>query len=607
VLTLPLLLTLASAAEDTWRLDHIFPTVEAYTAALAEADAALDELPKCRGRLGTDAATLLACLEQQAAAAQKLGRLGSYTSNHSAADARDDAWQAREAEVTQLGTRFGEATSWFSPEIKALGSARVEALIAADPRLAAYAYPLRKELRRAEHVLGAAEERVLALAGATAFAPYETYETFMNADLPWPEVKLPNGETVTLRQSEYERTRKDLDRPTRRAVFNTFFGTVSSYASTLGSLLGTQVNTHWFEAQARAYPSSVEAALGVELLPRSIYDTLVKETRANLPTLHRYFGLRARMLGVEKLGYHDLYVPLVKAEKKYTIEDSKRMTLAACKPLGKAYTEPMAEAFEAGWMDVYPREGKRSGAYMDDSAYGVHPFVLLNHNDDWLSASTFAHEWGHAMHSYLTMRAQPYATSNYATFLAEVASTFNEALLLDMVLKEAKSDEDRLYFLGSALENLRTTYFRQAMFAEFELTLHALVERGEPLTGGTITAAYKDVVRAYHGSDAGVVEIDDVWTHEWGFIPHFYYNFYVWQYATSLAASSLLAERVLAKEKGAVDRYLTLLRAGSSDDPHVLLNRAGVDMTSPEPYRAVAARMNAIMDRIEAILAKQGR
>jgi oligoendopeptidase F len=533
--------------------------------------------------------------------------LGSFTSNHTAVDARDDAWQAREGEVTQLYAKFSEAVSWFDPEIVAMGQDRVSAMLTADPSLEVYRYPLTSVLRRGAHVLSPGEERVLALASSVGSAPYDTYETLLNADLPWPSVTLPDGTTATLRQSEYERLRKGQDRAARRLVFDTFFGTLGDYNATLGSLLGAQVATHWYQAQARGYGSSVEAALAGDFLPRSIYDTLVRETNANLPTLHRYFALRARMLGIEKLGYHDLYVPLVKLQKTFTLEDSKKITLAACKPLGKAYTDPMAAAFEAGWMDVYPAEGKRGGAYMDDSAYGVHPFVLLNHNDDWLSASTFAHEWGHAMHSHFALKTQPYPTSRYATFLAEVASTFNEALLLDHALTQVKTDEERLFILGNALENLRTTYFRQSMFAEFELALHARVENGEALTGGTISAMYADVVRRYHGSTQGVVEIDDVWTNEWEFIPHFYYDFYVWQYATSIAASSLLADKVLNKEKGAVDAYLTLLSAGGSDDPHVLLARAGVDMTTPEPYRAVAKRMDGIMDRIELILKKQGR
>jgi oligoendopeptidase F len=605
---------LATAAEPaapppgtTWRLDHIFATVEAFESARDAAAAKVPPLADCRGRLLSDAPTLLGCLQAQDAVRQEIGRLGAFASNHASADLRDDAWQGREAAVLQLWTDWSEATSWAEPEIVAAGTARVEQLLAQEPKLAPWAYPLRAVLRRGAHVLSPAEERLLALSTVVASAPSETYGTFASAELPWPTIELPGEKPTTLRQSEYSRLRVHPDPAVRKQVFDTFFGTLGKFESTIGELLATQVSTHWFHAQARGYPSCVEAALDRDFLPRSIYDTLVSETHATLPTLHRYFGIRARMLGIEELSYADLYVPIVASERKYTLEESQALTLAATRPLGKVYQGLLAEGYRGGWMDVYPGEGKRPGAYMDDSAYGVHPFLLLNHNDDWDSASTFAHEWGHAIHSQLTNQTQPFPTTGYATFLAEIASTFNEALLLDYMLDQAKTDEERLFFLGSALDNLRTTYYRQAMFGEYELAIHARVEGGEPLTGAELTAMYGALLREYHGSAQGVVRVDDVWAHEWEFIPHFYYDFYVWQYATSIAAASLLSERVLDKEKGAVDAYLDLLRAGASDDPHRLLLRAGVDMTSPEPYRAVAKRMDRIMDEIEAILARRGR
>jgi oligoendopeptidase F len=356
------------------------------------------------------------------------------------------------------------------------------------------------------------------------------------------------------------------------------------------------------QARIRGYDSALDAALSPDGLPTDIYETLVSQTRENLPTLHRYLKLRARMLGVDDLGYHDLYPPLVSRDETYDLNRSKEITLAACAPLGPDYTKPMAEAFEAGWMDVYPRAGKRSGAYMSSSAYDVHPYVLLNHNDDYESASTFAHEWGHAMHSHLANEAQEYPTADYATFTAEIASTFNEALLLDYMLKQAKDDDERLFYLGSALENLRGTYFRQAMFAEFELSMHKKVEAGEGLTGKVLSEMYLALVRDYHGHDQGITEVDESIALEWAYIPHFYYNFYVWQYATSLAASAKLSEPVLNGEDGSVETYLTLLRSGGSDEPHTLLLEAGVDLSSPDPYNALARRMDAIMDDIEAIL-----
>ncbi|MEQ1501043.1 MAG: oligoendopeptidase F [Myxococcota bacterium] len=598
----------ASAADTaTWRLEDLYPSIDAFEAARKQTETAIDALPQCRGTLGTDAATLLRCLDQQTAVAQALGRLSSYTSNHSAADTRDDAWQARDGAVSLLGTRFAEAVSWLQPELVSLGADKIDAFLKAEPKLAPYDYPLHVTLRRGEHIRGPAEERILALSTAVTGAPGDTYQTFANAELPWPTVTLPDGSTSRLQQSEYGRLRSNADPAVRKLVFDAFFGKLAEYEGTMGALLATQVQSHWFVAQSRGYPSCVEASLAGNFVPREVYDTLVRETNANLPTLHRYLKLRASMLGIDQLKYSDLYVPLVASDAKFPLAESERLAIESAKPLGKDYVAAMQQGFANGWIDVYPHEGKVSGAYMSDSAYGVHPYVLLNHNDDFESATTLAHEFGHAMHSHLAMGAQPYPTAAYATFLAEIASTFNEALLLDLVVSKAKTDDEKLFYLGSALEGLRTTFFRQAMFAEFELAIHEKAEHGEPLTGGTLTAMYADLVRRYHGQSEGVVTVDDVWTHEWEFIPHFYYDFYVFQYATSIAASAQLSDAVLRKDKGATERYLTMLKAGGSDDPYTLLKTAGVDLASPEPYRALAARMNAIMDQIDAIRAKQAK
>jgi oligoendopeptidase F len=598
-------LALTALADDTtWRLEDLYPTVEAYDAARTKVRGEIDTLADCRGKLGQDAATLLSCLDRQYGVGEELGRLASYTSNHVSADTRDDAWQARQGEVQVLQTRYDEATAWVQPELIEVGAARIDQFLSAEPKLQTYAYPLHS-LRHGEHVKSPGEERILALAGAVGTFPDDTYVTFVNANLPWPEFTLPDGTKTRLAQAEYTRLREHPDPAVRKAVFDTFFGALASYEDTIGDLLAAQVQVHWFNAQSRGYASSLDASLDQNFVPRSVYDTLIREANAGLPTLHRYLKLRASMLGIEHLKYSDLYVPLVQSDKKFTFQESEALALASAKPLGADYVAAMKEGFAGGWIDAYPREGKVPGAYMSDEAYGVHPFVLLNHVDNYESASTLAHEYGHAMHSHLAMSHQKYPTAAYSTFLAEIASTFNEALLLDYELKAAKTDDDKLFYLGSALEQLRTTFFRQAMFAEYELAIHEKVEKGEPLTGAELTRMYAELVRRYHGQDQGVVEVDDVWTHEWAYIPHFYYDFYVYQYATSIAASSQLSKEVLDKKKGAVDKYLALLEAGGSDDAYVLLKNTGVDLATPEPYRAVTARMDAIMDQIEAIRAKQ--
>src|SRR5205807_2743475 len=299
------------------------------------------------------------------------------------------------------------------------------------------------------------------------------------------------------------------------------------------------------------------------------------------------------------------YPPLVPSGRAYPIDEAVQMMLAAVRPLGDEYVAALKNAVDNRWMDVHPRPKKLSGAHMAGYAYDVHPYLLLNYNDNYESVSTLAHEWGHAMHSHFSNAAQPFITSEYATFVAEIASTFNEALLLEEMLKRAKSDDERLFYLGSALESLRATFFRQAMFGEFEREVHARVDRGEVLSGKRLSELYGAILRRYHGEREGVVKIDDLYTVEWAYIPHFYRAFYVFQYATSIAASSLLAEAVLKNEPGARERYLRLLSAGGSDYPYELVKAAGVDLASSAPYRAVVARMNRIMDEIEAIQARR--
>jgi oligoendopeptidase F len=358
-------------------------------------------------------------------------------------------------------------------------------------------------------------------------------------------------------------------------------------------------------ARVRKYPNARAASLDGANIPESVYDTLIAQAHANLPTLHRYFKLRGRMLGVSDLRYYDIYPPIVKSDLRFPVDEAKRLTLDAVQPLGADYATAMSQGFGARWMDVYPQPGKRPGAYMNPGAYAVHPYLLLNYNDDYESVTTLAHEWGHAMHSYLAARAQPFFDANYSIFTAEIASTVNEALLMERMLKQARNDQERLYYLGLALEGLRLTYFRQAMFAEFEHGLHAAVEHGDTLTGESLTQRYCALLKQYHGDAEGVLKIDEPYCLEWAYIPHFYNQYYVYQYATSIAAASLFAQRILSGQPGAGEQYLDLLRAGGSDYPYDLLKRAGIDMATAAPHQALAARMNRIMDEIEAILAKK--
>lgn len=599
----------AAAQDDTryrWDLRDLYPTPEAFEAARRGLTGRLGELEAGRGRLGESGAELAAVLDRMFGFMRELARVASYASMRSDEDTRAAEPQAVRQEVQQLAVEFQARTAWIAPEILALPEGRVGALLRSESRLAPYRFFLENLERQRPHTLSPPEEKLLAQAGTLARAPYNLYGILANADLPFPQVTLSSGETVRLDQAGYTRYRSLPERADRILVFSEFWKTFKQFERSFGVALDAQLNAQVFAARARRYPSALAASLAANNVPEGVYRRLIAEAHRMLPLLHRAFRLRASVLGIEHLAYHDVYPPLVKErDLHFPIEKGQELVLQSLWPLGEEYTAVVAKGFSSRWMDVYPRTGKRSGAYSNGSAYDVHPYVLMNYNDDYESVSTLTHEWGHAMHSYLANAAQPYPTAEYSIFVAEVASTFNEVLLLDHMLRQAKGNDERLYYLGSYLEGLRGTFFRQAMFAEFELAIHEAVERGEALTGERLSAMYLELLRRYHGHEQGVVQIDPAYAVEWAYIPHFYYNFYVYQYATSLAAATQLAQRVLAGETGARERYLALLKAGGSRYPYELLVDAGIDLASEAPYRALELRLTWVLDEVETIIAQQ--
>jgi len=598
----------APAAADpaaTWDLTPLYADDAACRAAK---DRILADLPKVKayqGHLGDSAATLRAAFDLMYGLRKDLDRIGVYCGLKRDVNTRDSAALELTQEVDLAGTEFGRAVSWVNPELLAVGEAKIRGFLDADPGLAPYRFPIMEILRFAPHTLGTEAEGVLSAAGLITDNPTSFYSILSNADVPWPTIKLSDGTEARLDQAGYTKWRAAPNRADRQAVFEAFWKEFRAYERTFGVSLYSQVKTDWFAASVRKYPSSLAAALAGDDIPEAVYRTLIAETHAGLPTLHRYFKLRGRLLGITGLHYWDIYPPIVKLQKDFPLATAKQLVLAAEKPLGPDYVGAMTACLDGRFTEYYPRPGKVSGAYMNGSAYDVHPFVLMNYVDDYESVSTIAHEWGHGMHSLLANHAQAYPDSQYSTFIAEIASTLNENLLLDHMLEVAGSDEEKLYYLGTALENLRATFFRQAMFAEFELAIHEQVEKGGSLSGEQLSKIYGDLLRLYHGDAQGVLKIDDLVTIEWAYIPHFYRDFYVYQYATSIAASQAFAERIKRGEPGAVDTYLAMLKAGGSDHPYDLVKRAGVDLATPVPYRALVARMNSIMDQIEAILARR--
>lgn len=596
---------LAETAADRWNLADIYASAAAWDADAARLEAQFADLAACKGHLGDGAARLRQCLDLRTDMDKRLYRLYVFAGQQLAQDTGVAASQALMQRVDLLSNRFDETAAYFDPELLRIGRAKIDQFAAADPGLRIYRFPLEKTLRAAPHTLDDAGEALLA-----QFAPMEgsgeaAYSLLANADIPWPKVKLSSGEEVVIDPTAYTKYRELPNRQDRERVMDAFFATWKTYESSIGALLLSQLKQDKTYAAVRKYPDSITRALDRSNMPVAVIDTLIAQTNANLPTLHRYFRLRARMLGVKQMGYFDIYPPIVQGDYKFPLAQGKQLAIDAAMPLGADYVATLAKGLDSRWMDAYPRPRKQSGAHMAGSAYDVHPYVLMNYHDDYESLTTLAHEWGHAMHSVLANRAQPFVTANYPTFTAEIASTFNEELLLQHMLKNAKSHDERLYYLGNALEGLRATFFRQAMFAEFERRIHAKVDAGEPLTGEGMTQAYCDVLKRYHGTADGVVSIKDAYCNEWAYVPHFYTPFYVYQYATSIAASSLFAQQVLGGDKGALERYLALLSAGGSGYPYELVKAAGVDLATPAPYQALVARMNRIMDEMEAILDKR--
>jgi oligoendopeptidase F len=599
-------LAAAERPEDRWNLADLYPSVQAWHDDAARLEAQLKEFAACRGRLGESARRLRGCLEAHADLSKRYARLDVYASELLAEDTGAPASLELSEKARILATKREEAASFLKPEIQRLGRERLARFQAQDAGLAIYRQPLDQVLRAAAHTLDNKGESILAAFSLSEEAAGSTFQIFTNAELPWPTVTLSDGKQVRLDQTAYTEYREAARREDRKQVFEAFWGSWKQFERTLGVTFHESLKKDAVYTRVRKYPDTLARVLDIEKLPLGVYDTLIAEANRNMGTLHRYFRLRARMLGIaDAMRYYDIYPPLVSSSRKYPIDEAKSIMLESVKPLGEQYVAAMAAALRSRWMDVYPRPRKLSGAHVSGAAYDVHPYVLMNYNDNYESLSTLAHEWGHAMHSHLSNAAQPFVTADYATFVAEIASTFNEALLLEHLLKRAADDDQRLFYLGSWLETLRGTFFRQAMFAEFEREVHARVDRGEPLSGSKLTQIYGELLRRYHGDKEGVVKIDDLYAVEWAYIPHFYHAFYVFQYATSITASSLLADAVLRGEPGARERYLRLLSAGGSDYPYELVKAAGVDLATPAPYRALAARMNRIMDEMEGIQARR--
>lgn len=589
-----------------WDLSTLYADLAAWDKARLEVLEQAKAVAALQGSLKQGPQALLTVSEAISALTKGAARVFTYAGLDADVDLRVSAGQERRQLAQQMYTEATAAFSWFAPELIALGEAKVEQYLQAEPKLQSYAHSFDNTLRSAPHVRSAEVEAVLAAAGLMQAAPFNVYGTLANSDIPFPELTLESGEKTLINSQGYSRHRASQSREQRQQVFEAYWGTWEKYKSTVGQSLSAHIQGQIFSTRQRDHESSLARNLFSDALPPAVYNTLIEVTNNNLDTLHRYLRLKGRVLGLEDLNYHDIYVDLVEPVRDYPIEDTIRLTYEAMAPLGPDYQARLQAATDQRWMHVYPQQGKRSGAYMSGSAYEAHPFILLNHQDDFNSVSTYAHEWGHGIHQVLSNEFQPWHLSNFSIFTTEAAAIANELFVQDYALRQAQSDEERLFYLGYALEAIRTTFFRQTMFSEFEGAIYSAVERGEALSGQRITDIYADIVRRYHGHAEGVMEVPDLYTHEWMFVPHFYFNYYVFQYSTSIAAAAYFVEEIMANPEDPTvrDTYLRFLQAGGSDYPYALFQQAGLDMASPEPYLALIRRMNALMDAFEETLAR---
>ena len=602
--TTPAAATPATAANPPalWNLAPLYADDAAWDAARQKLLAQMPQLKALQGTLGGSAAGLLQGMQAISDASRALNRIEVYASLKADADKGVTANEALNQQAAAARSQYEQAIAWRAPEIAAIGQAKIDGWIAAEPKLAPHAYALHRMLRQAAHTLPASEETLLAGAADPLSQPEEIYSLLASADLPWPTITV-HGKKVTLDQETYVKLRTDGDPKVRDQVFKAFYPVFQAFQRTIGATYVAHLKGVVFNANAHKYETSLQAKLAGTNTPDAVYRTLVEEAHAGLPTLQRYLKLRGKLLGIQEQKYSDIYAELVKAPRSYTLGEAEALTLKGVAPLGDDYVKALSQHFQEGWMDAVPRKGKRSGAYENGAAYDVHPYVLLSFNNTYDSVSTVAHEWGHAMHSVLANAAQPFETADYPIFVAEIPSTTNEMLLADYVARTAKTKAEKIYALTMQLESMRTVFFRQTLFAEFELKAHEAIEKGQPLTGEALSKIYLDLLRRYYGHDQGVMKIEDIYGTEWEYISHFYDDYYVYQYATCISGAAFFAEGIEKGDTALRTRYLDMLKAGGSDDPYLVVKKAGLDMATPAPYRALVARMARLTDELEALTA----
>lgn len=590
-----------------WDNTIIFDNIESWQQAKSSLADKIQLIDDNKGKLAESADNLYSTITIFFDCLKDLYLTYDYAFRIADEDLRISERQEYVQEMDNLNTKFSEISSFLSPEILKIEPEKIAQFYEEKPELKEYKIFIDDIQRLREHTLTQEQEQILASAGMVTGNPSNVFNIFNNAEQPNPKVTLSDGTEVELSSSGFVKYRTTPNREDRAKVFEAVFENYGKYQNTIGANLAGKVSGDYFYAKNRNYETALEWSLDGSNIPTSVYETLVEQINKNLPTLHRFLELKKRMLGVDQLHYYDLYTSVVKdVDLTFSVDEGQEILLEVFEPMGEEYVNVVNRSFEERWIDYYPSTGKRSGAYSSGAAYDYHPYILMNWNDDYNALSTLAHELGHTMHSYFSNKTQPFHYSDYATFVAEIASTMNENLLNDYMVKNAKTDQEKLFLLGSYLELMRTTIFRQTSFAEFEWEIHKRIENGEPLTGERMSEVYGDIVKRYYGHDKGVCVVDDYMKYEWAYIPHFInYTYYVYQYSTSLIYATAFAEKVKTEGAPAVEKFYEILKGGGSDYPIELIKKAGIDPMSSEAFDLTMERMNTVMDQIEEILDKK--
>ncbi|CAA7601144.1 Oligopeptidase F [Acididesulfobacillus acetoxydans] len=586
------------AADSKWRLEDIFPSNQAWEEEFAALEKLIPEAERFKGHLADSPESLYACLKWTDDLGLRLEEVYSYARMRRDEDNREPLYQGMTDRAGALAVKVGSATSFVVPELLALEPKRFEELRRYGP-LGIYEQAFEDMLRKREHVLSLAEEKLMAEIGELAEAPSTIFTMANNADLKFPEIRDAEGHEVELTKGNYLHFMESPDRRVRQEAFEGLYHTYQKQVNTWGATLNASIKADIFTAKARHYGSALEASLDDDKVPVTVYDALVETVHEFLPDMYRYVKLRKQALALDELHMYDIYVPIVpEFQMKIPYEKARTMVLTGLKPLGAEYLKALEAGFRNGWVDVYENEGKTSGAY-SWGTYRSHPYVLLNHQDTLDSMFTIAHEMGHSLHTYFSNRSQPHIYAGYRIFVAEVASTLNEALVMEHLLSTTEDKKLLAYLVNHYLEQFRGTIFRQTMFAEFEKEAHALAEKGEALTADRFSEIYRGLNALYYGPD--VVQDAEI-AGEWARIPHFYNAFYVYKYATGFSAATALAKGILEEGQTAVERYLAFLASGSSDYPIELLRKAGVDMETPTPVREALRVFAGLVNRLEDLL-----